>query len=151
MNPEISPNIINDLKDAWLDHVAVAVDSLEKAVSIYSLLGLKFSEQREIVTDQQVRTAFAPIDGHAHIELLESTDPEGPIGKFIAKKGPGIHHLCFGVPNLKKSIDFLKSKGIQFLYPESKIGAGGKLVNFIHPKSCGGVLIELSESPKAKA
>lgn len=111
------PVIKTHLKDAWLDHVAVAVDDLETFVSFYSLLGLNFSDQREIVADQKVRTAFASIDENAHIELLESTDPDGPIGKFIEKKGAGIHHLCFGVPNLAKSVDALKSKGIQFLYP----------------------------------
>ena len=140
--------MIPELKPCWLDHVAVAVEDIERSVQIFSALGLKFSDERELVSEQKVITAFAPVDTHAHLELLQTTDPNGPIGKFIATKGAGIHHLCFRVPQLAQLMGKLQGQGMQFLYPAPKLGAGGKLVNFIHPKSTGGILIELSQEPQ---
>jgi methylmalonyl-CoA epimerase len=99
------------------------------------------------VKDQKVLTAFAQIDKNAHIELLEPTSDESTIHKFIESKGEGIHHLCFKVPDVKAKTAELTSKGYRFIYPEPRIGAGGCLVNFIHPKSTGGVLIEISQRP----
>lgn len=140
--------MLPELKDCILDHVAIAVTNLEEQVQFYQQLGLVFSKEREIVADQKVKTAFAAIDMNAHIELLESTDPDGPIGKYIDKKGPGIHHICFQVDNIERKQDELEKKGIRFLYPEPKLGAKNCIVNFIHPKSAGGVLIELSQASK---
>ena len=137
--------MIPELKSCWLDHVAVAVEDIERSVQIFSALGLKFSDEREVVSDQKVITAFAPLDSRAHLELLQTTDTTGPIGKFIATKGAGIHHLCFRVPHLAELMAKLQAQGMQFLYAAPKAGAGGKMVNFIHPKSTGGVLIELSQ------
>ncbi|HPG97177.1 MAG TPA: methylmalonyl-CoA epimerase, partial [Rectinema sp.] len=94
--------------------------------------------------DQKVKTAFMPI-GDTEIELLESTDPEGPIGKFIATKGQGVHHLAFRVENIDKVLSELKAKGVRLIDEEPRYGAGGARIAFIHPKATGGVLVELCE------
>ncbi len=133
------------LEDCFLDHVAVAVDDIEKSVEMYTALGLNFSSEREVVESQKVKTAFAHIDKNAHIELLEGTSPESNISKFIAKNGAGIHHLCFRVPDVVLKQADLKEKGFRFIYDSPIEGAGNCLVNFIHPKSTGGVLIEISQ------
>lgn len=134
-----------ELADCYLDHIAIAVKSIDPAVKIYEDMGLKFSPTREVVEEQKVITAFASIDQHAHIELLEPTSEESAIAKFIATKGEGIHHLCFRVKDVKAKTKELTEKGYRFIYPEPRTGAGGCLVNFIHPKTTGGVLIEISE------
>jgi methylmalonyl-CoA epimerase len=135
--------MVPELKDCVLDHIAIAVSSLDR-IKVWEDLGLRFSSERELVADQGVTTAFAPIDNHGHIELLEPTGPDTPIGKFIAQKGEGLHHLCFKVSDVhQKQAEMIKA-GYRFIYPEPRVGAGGCLVNFIHPKSTGGVLIEIS-------
>lgn len=134
-----------NLEDCYLDHIAIAVKAIDPAVKIYEDMGLKFASEREVVEEQKVITAFAHIDQRAHIELLEPTSDESAIAKFIATKGEGIHHLCFRVKDVKAKTEELSNKGYRFIYPEPRVGAGGCLVNFIHPKSTGGVLIELSE------
>jgi methylmalonyl-CoA/ethylmalonyl-CoA epimerase len=136
---------MTELKDCVLDHIAIAVTNLEESVKVYQALGLNFSDEREIVESQKVKTAFAPIDVNGHIELLEPTDQSSAIQKFIDKKGPGIHHMCYRVKDVKAKQKELTDKGFVFIYPEATIGAGNCLVNFIHPKSTGGVLIEISE------
>ncbi len=136
-----------DLNDCILDHIAIAVKSIPDAKKIYQDMGLNFSAEIEEVKDQKVLTAFAQIDQNAHIELLEPTSTESAIHKFIENKGEGIHHLCFKVSDVKAKTQELTDKGYKFIYPEPRIGAGGCLVNFIHPKSTGGVLIELSQRP----
>src|SRR5690606_38285360 len=103
------------LEDCFLDHVAIAVEDLEKSVKIYEALGLFFDEKREVVIDQKVTTAFAAIDENAHIELLEPTDESSVIHKFIEKKGAGIHHLCFRVKDIVKKQKELEEKGFVFL------------------------------------
>ena len=134
-----------NLTDCHLDHIAIAVENLEQAVAVYENIGIEFSKEREIVESQKVKTAFGHVDQRAHIELLESTDPDGPIGKYIAKKGPGIHHLCFRVTDVASKQAELEESGMSFIYPSAVEGAGNCLVNFIHPKSTGGVLIEISQ------
>lgn len=134
-------------QDCILDHIAIAVKSISASTKIYQDLGLEFSGEIEEVKEQKVLTAFAQIDQNAHIELLEPTSEDSTIHKFIESKGEGIHHLCFKVPDVKKKTLELTQKGYKFIYPEPKIGAGGCLVNFIHPKSTGGVLIEISQRP----
>lgn len=136
-----------DLKDCVLDHIAIAVKNISKSKKIYEDLGLTFDPKIEEVTDQKVLTAFAQIDLNAHIELLEPTSEESTIHKFIINKGEGIHHLCFKVTDVVAKTNELTAKGFVFIYPAPRIGAGGCLVNFIHPKSTGGVLIELSQRP----
>lgn len=128
-----------------LDHIAIAVNDLEESVNVYQAMGLVFDTQREVVESEKVTTAFASIDKNAHLELLEPTDPTSAIAKFIAKKGPGIHHLSFRVKNIKDKQLELEKLNMKFIYPEAKKGANNCLVNFIHPKSTGGVLIEISE------
>jgi methylmalonyl-CoA/ethylmalonyl-CoA epimerase len=137
--------MLPELGDCVLDHIAIAVTDIEKSVETYTALGLNFSDEREVVESQKVKTAFAPIDQHGHIELLEPTDESSAIHKYIAKKGPGIHHMCFKVNDVKAKQEELSAKGFTFIYPEATVGAGNCLVNFIHPKSTGGVLIEISQ------
>lgn len=136
-----------DLKDCVLDHIAIAVKSIPVSKKVYEDMGLLFSSEVEEVKDQKVFTAFAQIDQNAHIELLEPTSEESTIHKFITTKGEGIHHLCFKVSDVRAKTDELTAKGYKFIYPEPRIGAGGCLVNFMHPKSTGGVLIEISQRP----
>jgi methylmalonyl-CoA/ethylmalonyl-CoA epimerase len=138
---------IPELENCLLDHIAIAVKNIPAAKKIYEDMGLVFDPKIEEVKDQKVFTAFAQIDKNAHIELLEPTSEESTIHKFIESKGEGIHHLCFKVPDVKAKTAELTSKGYRFIYPEPRIGAGGCLVNFIHPKSTGGVLIEISQRP----
>lgn len=134
-------------EDCILDHIAIAVKSISGSKKIYEDMGMTFSPDIEEVKEQKVFTAFAQIDQNAHIELLEPTSSESTIHKFIESKGEGIHHLCFKVPDVKKKTEELTQKGYRFIYPEPRIGAGGCLVNFMHPKSTGGVLIEISQRP----
>lgn len=136
--------MLPDLKDCVLDHIAIAVKSIEVHQKIWEDLGLKFDEKREIVEEQKVKTAFAHVDTNAHIELLEPTSDESAIAKFIASKGEGIHHLCFKVTDINQKQKELEAKGYRFIYPFPKTGAGGCMVNFMHPKTTGGVLIEIS-------
>ncbi|HLW58124.1 MAG TPA: methylmalonyl-CoA epimerase [Bacteriovoracaceae bacterium] len=139
--------MLPELTDCILDHIAIAVKSIDATEKIYKDLGLTFAPEREIVEDQKVKTAFANIDVNAHIELLEPTDPESTIQKFIDTKGEGIHHICFKVKDVVSKTNELTAKGYRFIYPAPRVGAGGCLVNFMHPKSTGGVLIELSQRP----
>jgi methylmalonyl-CoA/ethylmalonyl-CoA epimerase len=141
--------MLPELEDCILDHVAIAVKDLDESIKVYTDLGLTFSADREVVEEQKVKTAFAHIDTNAHIELLEPTSDDSAIQKFIDKNGPGIHHLCFKVKDIAKKQEELLSKGFRFIYPAPKIGAGNCLVNFIHPKSTGGVLIEISQKPNS--
>lgn len=128
-----------------LDHVAICVKDLQKGISFYEKLGLSFLDEQEEVPSQGVKTAFAPIDTHGTLELLSPLSEEGPIHKFIEKKGEGIHHLCFKVSDIEKKCEELEKEGVQFIYDKPQKGAHGAKVNFIHPKSSNGVLIELSE------
>ncbi len=137
--------MIPELDDCVLDHIAIAVKSIDETVAIYEDLGLKFSPDREVVKEQAVTTAFAHVDTNAHIELLEPYGENGPIHKFLEKKGPGIHHICFKVTNVENTCRDLKEKGYILLNENPVIGANNCLVNFIHPKSTGGVLIEVSQ------
>lgn len=136
-----------ELQDCILDHIAIAVKSIPQAKKVYEDMGLVFAPEIEEVKDQLVLTAFAHVDHNAHIELLEPTSEASTIHKFIESKGEGIHHLCFKVKDVRAKTQELTSKGYRFIYPEPRIGAGGCLVNFMHPKSTGGVLIEISQRP----
>ena len=125
-----------------IEHIGIAVNSLEEAIPFYeNTLGLKCYAVEE-VTDQKVKTAFFMV-GQTKIELLESTDPEGPIGKFLEKKGPGIHHLAFAVENVNKSLDELNEKGVQLIDKAARKGAEGLNIGFLHPKATLGVLTEI--------
>lgn len=133
------------LEDCVLDHIAIAVKSISQTKKIYEDLGLIFSSKIEEVQEQKVLTAFASVDINAHIELLEPTSEDSTIFKFIETRGEGIHHICFKVFDLEAKTQELIGKGYKFIYSASRTGAGGCLVNFMHPKSTGGVLIELSQ------
>ena len=133
------------LKDCHLDHVAVAVKDLDESQKTYEAIGLSFADHRETVESQKVVTAFADLDQRARLELLCPSQESGPIHDFLQQKGPGIHHLCFRVSNVAQKSQELKQQGFRLIYETPQKGAGGHLVNFIHPKSTGGVLIEISE------
>jgi methylmalonyl-CoA/ethylmalonyl-CoA epimerase len=125
-----------------IEHIGIAVNNLEEAIPYYeNVLGLKCYAIEE-VADQKVKTAFFKV-GKTKIELLESTDPEGPIGKFIEKKGPGVHHLAFAVPNVNEALTEVGSKGVQLIDKSGRKGAEGLNIGFLHPKSTLGVLTEL--------
>lgn len=133
------------MKLTHIEHIGIAVESLEKAIPYYEeILGLKCYAIEE-VKDQKVKTAFFMI-GQTKIELLESTDPEGPIGKFIEKKGTGIHHLAFAVENIEGALTELDQKGVQLIDKTPRMGAEGMTIGFLHPKSTGSVLTELCEN-----
>jgi methylmalonyl-CoA/ethylmalonyl-CoA epimerase len=127
-----------------IQHLGVAVNSIDEALNFWrDGLGLELKEI-EIVEDQGVRVAMLPV-GESRIELLEATAGETPVGKFIARRGPGIHHLCLEVNDINAKLAELKVSGIRLIDEEPRIGAGGALVAFIHPSSTGGVLIELTQ------
>ncbi|MEZ7955274.1 MAG: methylmalonyl-CoA epimerase [Bacteroidales bacterium] len=136
------------MKLSHIEHIGIAVKSLESAIPFYEeMLGLKCYAIEE-VADQRVKTAFFKI-GQTKIELLESTDPEGPIGKFIEKKGEGIHHIAFATEDgVQKSLEELAEKGVQLIDKTPRKGAEGLNIAFLHPKSTVGVLTELCEDPK---
>ena len=133
-------------KDCFLDHVAIAVSDLDRAQKVYEDLGLTFNPKREVVESQKVTTSFALINEMAHIELVCPLNKEGPIQKFIEKNGEGIHHLCFKVSDVLKKSEEMKALGHKLVYEDPILGANNCLVNFIHPKSTGGVLIEISQT-----
>lgn len=136
---------MKDFEDCVLDHIAIAVRSLEEGRKTYEDLGFVFHEEVEVVEEQKVKTQFAQVDTHSRVELLEPTEEGSNIDKYIQKNGPGIHHLCFKVKDVKAKQAELVAKGYRLIYPEPVVGAGNCLVNFVHPKSTGGVLIEISE------
>ncbi len=130
-----------------IEHIGIAVKNLNESIKFYeTVLGLK-CYSIEVVKDQKVRTAFFKI-GETKIELLESTEPDGPITKFIEKKGEGIHHIAYSVNNLNEALKELDSNGIQSIDKVPHKGAEGLNIAFIHPKSANGVLIELCELKK---
>ena len=129
-----------------VSHVGIAVPSLKEAKAFYEALGIPCGGEEE-VPGQKVRVAFFEA-GESRIELLESTDPDGPVGKFLAKRGPGLHHLCLEVPDLDRALARLKERGYALLDDRPREGAGGRKVAFVHPRSAGGVLLELTEGEK---
>lgn len=132
------------MKALKLDHVGIAVENLDEALKFYgALLGLELAGT-ETVEEQKVRTAFLPIGG-TEVELLESTDPEGPIGKFIASRGQGVQHLAFRVEDIEAALAEAKAAGLRLIDETPRYGAGGARIAFLHPKSSGGVLVELCE------
>ncbi|WP_166387400.1 methylmalonyl-CoA epimerase [Polaribacter sp. 11A2H] len=125
-----------------IEHLGIAVNNLEESIKYYEeVLGLKCYSIEEVV-DQKVKTAFFLV-GSTKIELLESTSPDGPIGKFIEKKGPGIHHIAFAVPNATEALKTAEQRGVKLIDKVSRKGAEGLNIGFLHPKSTLGVLTEL--------
>lgn len=135
------------MKITHIEHLGIAVNSLEEAIPFYEeVLGLKCYAIEE-VAEQKVKTAFFLV-GQTKIELLETTDPEGPVGKFIEKRGEGIHHLAFAAEGLQESLNYLEEKGVRLIDKTPRKGAEGLNIAFLHPKSTFGVLTELCEKPK---
>jgi methylmalonyl-CoA/ethylmalonyl-CoA epimerase len=127
-----------------IEHIGIAVKDLTESIKYYeNVLGFKCYSIEE-VPEQKVKTAFFMV-GQTKIELLESTDPEGPIGKFIEKKGEGIHHLAFATKGLEAALQEVETKGVQLIDKTPRKGAEGLSIAFLHPKSTGGVLTELCE------
>jgi methylmalonyl-CoA/ethylmalonyl-CoA epimerase len=136
------------MKILKIDHLGIAVKSIEEGKNFWTdVLGLKF-EGSETVTEQKVTTAFFPV-GESEVELLESTEPDGPIAKYLEKKGEGIQHIAFRVENIDAALDELKEKGVRLIDAKPRIGAGGAKIAFLHPKSTNGVLVELCERSNA--
>lgn len=130
------------MKLTHIEHIGIAVKDITNAIQFYeNVYGLKCYAVEE-VKDQKVKTAFFMI-GQTKIELLESTDPEGPIGKFIEKKGEGIHHIAFAAENIEECLNELKSKNVQLIDQQPRKGAEGLDIAFLHPKATIGVLTEI--------
>jgi methylmalonyl-CoA/ethylmalonyl-CoA epimerase len=130
-----------------IDHIGIATGGIAEVANFYrEALGLKIEEIEE-VPEQKVRVAMLPI-GESRIELLEPTTVDSPISKFLAKRGPGIHHVAIQVENIRESLRKMKEEGARLIDEEPRTGAGGCLVAFVHPSSTGGVLVELVENQK---
>jgi|SRR6056297_147741 len=127
-----------------VDHIGVAVKNLEDSLKFYQdTLGLELAGV-EVVEEQKVRVAFLPV-GDTEIELLESTDPEGPIAKYIDKKGEGMQHIAYKVENIEEAIKEMEENGVRMIDKTPRYGAGGAKIAFCHPKSTKGVLVELCQ------
>lgn len=132
------------MKVLKVDHIGIAVKSIDAAKKLYQdVLGLDYAGS-ETVEEQKVTTAFLPV-GESEVELLESTAPDGPVAKYIEKRGEGIQHIAFRVENIEAALAELKEKGIQLIDEKPRRGAGGAKIAFLHPKSTYGVLVELCE------
>jgi len=137
---------------ANLDHIGIAVANLPELKKLFSILGFSINHE-ENVPDQGVKTHFLPLSlqtSSGHLELLEVTDPEGTVAKFIAKRGPGIHHLSFSIKKgeLDPLCETLKKAGYRLVYDQPKLGAHQMRINFIHPSTAGGILMEVMEPAK---
>jgi len=129
------------MKPTHIEHIGIAVEDMKEAIAYYeNVLGLECYAVEE-VPDQKVKTAFFQV-GDTKIELLESTDPEGPIGKFIEKKGQGIHHIAFAMPDVSTALKDAEENGVRLIDQSPRNGAEGLKIGFLHPKSTLGVLTE---------
>lgn len=125
-----------------IDHIGIATDELDKTTALWrDALGLEPDTTEEIAS-QGVRVAMLPI-GESHIELLEPLTKDSPVGRFLGKRGPGIHHIAIRVDDIRAAMTRLKEKGARLIDETPRLGAGGCLVAFIHPSSANGVLLEL--------
>ncbi len=131
------------MKVVKIDHIGVAVKSLEEAMKTFEALGFSVAEVEE-VPEQKVRVAMLPV-GESRIELLEATSDDSAIAKFIASRGEGVHHIAINVDNIEEALQKAKEAGVRLVDEKPRVGAGGKKVAFLHPKSTHGVLIEFVE------
>lgn len=138
------------MKPTYIEHIGIAVTDLDAAIKLYEKILGQPCYNVEDVADQKVRTAFFKV-GETKIELLQSTDPEGPIGKFIEKKGEGIHHIAFAVKNIESHLNEASSMDIRLIDQVPRKGAEGLDIAFLHPKSTSGVLVELCENKKGNS
>ncbi|KAA3645752.1 MAG: methylmalonyl-CoA epimerase [Bacteroidetes bacterium] len=127
-----------------IEHLGIAVKNMEASAKLYEALLGKPSYKSEMVESEGVNTMFFKV-GESKIELLEATNPESPIAKFIEKRGEGIHHIAYDVEDIYKEIERLKNAGFEMIHNSPKNGADNKLIAFLHPKSSGGVLVELCQ------
>ena len=133
-----------DMKLLKIDHLGIAVSSIDAKKNFWTeVLGLAL-EGTETIQEQKVTTAFLPV-GESEVELLESTSEDGPVAKYIEKRGEGIQHVAFRVENIEEALAELKAKGIALIDQTPRIGAGGAKIAFLHPKATSGVLVELCE------
>lgn len=143
-----NPKELNSLKVKKLEHLGIAVANLEEAARFYQqALGLPL-EGVEVIEGQRVRVGFFPL-GETRIELVEPAAADSPISKFIEKRGPGLHHICLEVEDLKATLEELKQKGIRLIDSEPRPGSHGYNIAFLHPQSTSGVLLELTEKQKS--
>jgi len=132
-----------------IDHIGIAVKDLEEAMSIYTdILGLEFKGTEKIEEQKIIHATF--LAGRVKIELVQPTHPDSTVGKFIEKRGEGIHHIAFGVENINEFLKELSTKGVNLIDEKARIGADGAKIAFIHPKDMKGVLIELVERAKGE-
>jgi methylmalonyl-CoA/ethylmalonyl-CoA epimerase len=132
-----------DFMTHMIDHLGIAVRSLEQARKFYEQLGLSVVNE-EVVAHEKVKVAMIPV-GESRIELLEPTEADSVIAKFLEKRGEGLHHVAIHVPDLAHAVTTLKASGTRFISEEIKVGAEGHLYVFVHPSSAGGVLLELCQ------
>lgn len=132
------------MPDTRLEHVAIAVEELDAAVSVYSAVLGRPDSGREVVELEQVRIAFFKL-GDSRLELLEPTAKESPVGRFLERRGPGLHHIAIEVPDIESALQRCRAAGLQTVGQAPRRGADGRRVAFLHPGSTGGVLLELSE------
>lgn len=128
-----------------LDHLGIAVRSIAEARQLYESLGLRVVHE-ETVEPEQVRIAMIPA-GDTRLELLEPTQADSPVGRFLARRGEGLHHIAMQVENISLTLETLKAQGVRLISDEIRVGAGGHLYFFVHPASAGGVLLEICEDP----
>ncbi len=128
-----------------IDHLGIAVKSIEAARGFYEAMGLRVASE-ETVEHEQVRTAMIPVND-SRIELLEPTTEDSPVGRFLKKRGEGLHHIALHVDDIAGTLQALKAKGIRVVSDDVQLGAGGHLYFFVHPSSAGGVLLEICQDP----
>ena len=134
---------------ARLDHIGIAVAGLADALAFYKdALGLEVSPPHDVPTEH-VRAVFVPV-GDASLELLEATSPDSPIGRFVERRGPGLHHITLTVPDLDAALAALESRGVRLIDRVPRSGAHGSRVAVVHPSSAGGVLLELKQEPASR-
>ena len=126
-----------------IDHLGIAVSSIQAARGLYEVLGLQVA-QEQTVEHEQVHTAMIPV-GDSRIELLEPMSEDSPVGRFLKKRGEGLHHVAFHVEDIGGTLRELKAKGVRVVSDEVQVGAGGHLYFFVHPSSAGGVLLEICQ------
>ena len=132
------------MKIEKIDHLGIAVNSIDSGKEFWQdVMGLEL-EGTETVEEQKVTTGFFPV-GESEVELLESTSPDGPVAKYIEKKGQGLQHIAFRVSNIDEALAELKEKGVKLIDQEPRNGAGGARIAFLHPKATGGILVELCQ------
>lgn len=129
-----------------LDHIGVAVHSIDEGAALYQALGLELTDTEDVL-EQGVRVGFIPV-GETRVELLEPLDAESPIARHLERRGPGLHHICIRVDDIRAAMSRLADAGYRVLSDDPQPGAHGCLVCFVHPKDAGGVLIELSQHPE---